>query len=138
MTYDGTYYSELIGIGRYCRLDGAVFPADSDWCQNAGRAFVQLKFMGKFSIIDMNIIKGTVLTQPRQWGTGVEFFLHSGEKVLRVIRLRREDQVRDILFLCIGQELVLCTYTGGSCIVAEKIRIVNYRERNYLLPGKEK
>ena len=85
----------------------------------------------------MKIIKGRLLTQPRLEKGVVVFLLQSGRKTVTVIRQNREDQKRDILFLCVGQLVALWTQSPGSCVIAEKIRIINYRKRKYLLPNVE-
>lgn len=83
------------------------------------------------------IIKGTILTQPRLLEGELLFFLDSGERTVMVVRRKQEDQMRDIVFLCIGQEVVLCAYTDEDCVIADKIRITNCENRNYLLPTEE-
>ena len=86
----------------------------------------------------MNIIKGRVLSQPRMQEERLIFDLQSGAQTFTVIRRKREDQMRDILFLCVGQEVVLCAGAEGDCMIAEKIRITDYAKRQYILLTKEK
>lgn len=86
----------------------------------------------------MNIIKGTILSQPRLSGEEVVFDLQSGAGIFTVVRRRREDQKRDILFLCVGQEVVLCACPEGNYMIADKIRITDYTKRQYILLTKEK
>jgi hypothetical protein len=81
----------------------------------------------------MNIIKGRILSQPRMQDDRLIFDLQSGEQTFTVIRRRREDQMRDILFLCVGQEVVLCAAAEGDCMIADKIRITDYAKRQYIL-----
>lgn len=81
------------------------------------------------------IIKGTILSQPRLLEGELIFILGSGTQTVPVVRRKREDQTKDILFLCIGQEVVLCAWDAGDCVIAEKIRITDYRKRDYLLPS---
>lgn len=85
----------------------------------------------------MNVIKGTVVSQPRLMDGKLIFFLRSGKKTVPVVRQKREDQKRDILFLCVGQRLLLMGRKKENYIIADKIRILHYRNRNYRLPDKK-
>ena len=85
----------------------------------------------------MNVIlKGTILSQPCLLEGHLVFFLRCGGQAVTVVRKNREDQLLDALFLCIGQEIVLCACAAEDHVIAEKIRITDYGTRNYVLPSK--
>ena len=85
----------------------------------------------------MDIIRGTILTQPILRGEELRFDIQSNQGIFTVIRRQRQAQKKDILFLCVGQEIVLCASPEGECMAAEKIRITDYSKRTYILMTNE-
>lgn len=77
------------------------------------------------------------MSQPQLIQGNLVFLLRSGKRTMPVIRQYPEDQKRDILFLCVGQRLLLLGRKKGNYMIADKIRILNYRKRNYRLPDRE-
>jgi len=53
----------------------------------------------------MITIEGTIVGQPRHCGGFVEFDLKCGSQNCLVIRLDKQWQIKDLLFLCHGQHL---------------------------------
>lgn len=85
----------------------------------------------------MTITKGTVVTQPERFDDFLAFRLQTDDRTLTVIRTEPKDQKLDILFLCIGQQLILWGREKEGCLLANRIRIFSCAERNYLLQNKE-
>lgn len=80
----------------------------------------------------MTVVTGTVLTQPQLYGAVLLFQVKTHSRILTVIRTEPEDKKRDLIFLCVGQQVILCGCQTDCCILAAKIRIVSCAERNYL------
>ena len=83
------------------------------------------------------VMQGTILSQPQLLQDNVIFILKCGETAITVIRKNREAQKRDILFLCVGQQVLLLGCLEGSCVIADRIRIIDCGQRNYLLDTNE-
>ena len=82
-------------------------------------------------------MQGTILSQPQLLRGNVIFIIESDDATIAVIRKNREDQKRDILFLCVGQQVLLLGCLEGDCLIADKIRIIDCAQRNYLLDTNE-
>lgn len=80
----------------------------------------------------MMIIIGTVLTQPQLYGHILAFQIRAGCRTFTVIRTDPKDQKLDILFLCVGQRIVLCAHQHDQHLITAKIRIFSSSERNYI------
>lgn len=85
----------------------------------------------------MTIIIGTVLTQPQLYHGILFFRLKAENQILTVIRTDRNQQKLDVLFLCIGQQLILCGSRKNDYILTTQIRILACAQRNYLLENKQ-
>ena len=80
----------------------------------------------------MTIMIGTVLTQPQLFDGILFFEFQTENQVLTVVRTDRNQQKLDILFLCIGQRLILCGCRKNKIILTTQIRILDCAQRNYL------
>lgn len=80
----------------------------------------------------IQILQGVITAQPRTGDGFTEFYLQTGPRTHRVIRMDPQWQKKDIVFLCIGQTVTLWGTEDGGAILAEKIRITDCSERNYL------
>lgn len=59
------------------------------------------------------------------------FTLGCGNREFTVFRLNPEDQKKDIVFLCIGQQLLIWGQADGNHIIAHKVRITDCTQRHY-------
>lgn len=71
------------------------------------------------------------MCQPRLWEGMLVFALGCGNREFTVFRLNPEDQKKDIVFLCVGQQLLIWGRTDGNCIIARKVRILYTGGRSY-------
>lgn len=79
----------------------------------------------------MVTIKGIVTGQPRCCGDFTEFSLESGPQRFQVIRLDKQWQIKDLLFLCEGQLLRITGVVEEKTILAKRIEILDCSVRNY-------
>ena len=79
---------------------------------------------------NMVTIEGIIVDQPRRWGEFTEFFLGCGSRCYQVIRLDKQWQIKDLLFLCKGQILRVAGIAEEEIIVAKKIEIIDCSIRN--------
>lgn len=77
------------------------------------------------------------MSQPQVLQGNVVFLLRSNAMKSVVVRQNREAQKLDILFLCVGQRVILWGRIANGYVIAEKIRILDYKNRNYLLDFKQ-
>lgn len=77
------------------------------------------------------IIEGTIAGNPLQCSAFTEFTLQCGPRNFRVIRIDRQWQIKDLLFLCEGQTLRVTGTAEPLGVVAEKIEILDYSVRTY-------
>lgn len=77
-------------------------------------------------------VEGTVAGQPRHRGEFTEFSLACGPQSYRVIRMDKQWQIKDLLFLCDGQWLRVTGTAEEEKILATKIEITDCSNRNYL------
>ena len=76
-------------------------------------------------------IEGAIDGNPVQCGAFTEFILKCGSRNYRVIRIDRQWQIKDLLFLCEGQTIRVMGMLLPEGIVAEKIEILECSIRTY-------
>lgn len=86
----------------------------------------------------MAIFIGTIISQPALHGNVLLLQMQTGSRVQILVRPNPKDQRLDIVFLCIGQQILVCGQELQGYILATQICILHYLERNYLLPNEEK
>ena len=79
----------------------------------------------------MITLEGTIVGQPRRCGAFSEFDLKSGSQNHLVVRLDKQWQIKDLLFLCHGQQVWVTGVAEDTGIVAENIKITDCSVRNY-------
>lgn len=79
----------------------------------------------------MITLEGTIVGQPRRCGTFSEFDLKSGSQNHHVIRIDKQWQIKDLLFLCHGQHIWVTGIEEDTEMVAERITITDCSVRNY-------
>ena len=76
-------------------------------------------------------MEGAIAGNPLQCDAFSEFTLECGPRNYRVIRIDRQWQIKDLLFLCEGQTLRVTGMLQPEGIVAEKIEILDCSIRTY-------
>ena len=80
----------------------------------------------------MIIIKGIISSQPRLWDGVLVFTLDYRGRALTVIRQQPEEQKKDIVFLCVGMQVLLWGEPLQNNVIAHKVRILDCTHRNYI------
>lgn len=92
---------------------------------------VEMQMQNSYNMKDVVTIEGTISGQPRRRGEFTEFSVECSPRCYHVIRVDKQWQIKDLIFLCEGQHLRVAGRMKEEKILANQVEILDCSVRNY-------